>query len=99
MLTKKKIEKKIRENAGLLKKYKVSRIGLFGSFAKGNASKNSDVDLLVDFSGSITLFQYVNLADSITSFLKQKVDLVTVNGIKPLIKEKILDEVEWFEGL
>ena len=99
MLTKKKIEKKIRENADLLKKYSVSRIGLLGSYVKGNASKNSDIDLLVDFSGSITLFQYVNLVDSIASFLNHKVDLVIVNGIKPLIKEQIMNEVEWIEGL
>ena len=48
---------------------------------------------------SITLFQYVNLVDSIASFLNHKVDLVTVNGIKPLIKEQIMNEVEWIEGL
>ena len=99
MLTKNEIKRKLKDNSNILKNYHVSRIGIFGSFVNGSAVENSDVDLLVDFSDTISLFQYVHLSDSITSFLNQKVDLVTVDGIKPLIKNKILNEVEWIEGL
>ncbi len=99
MITKNEIKQKIRENSNVLKEFNVSRIGLFGSFAKGNAAEKSDIDLLVDFSQTISLFRYVHLSDSISGFLHHRVDLVEVSSIKPLIKESILNEVEWIEGL
>jgi len=99
MLSKDDIKKKLKENSTILKEFHVSRIGIFGSFINGNATEESDVDLLVDFSDTISLFQFVHLSDSITSFLNQKVDIVTVDGIKPLIKNQIMTEVEWVEGL
>lgn len=99
MLTKNKIKKKLITNSGLLKKYNVSRIGIFGSYANGKPERKSDIDLLVDFSDTIDLFSYVNLSDSISELLKKKVDLVSVNGIKSRIKDRILAEVEWIEGL
>ncbi len=99
MISKDDIKKKLKENSTILKEFHVSRIGIFGSFINGNATEESDVDLLVDFSDTISLFQFVHLSDSITSFLNQKVDIVTVDGIKPLIKNQIMTEVEWVEGL
>jgi len=99
MLSKDDIKKKLKENSTILKEFHVSRIGIFGSFINGNATEESDVDLLVDFSDTISLFQFVHLSDSITSFLNQKVDIVTVDGIKPLIKNQIMTEVESVEGL
>lgn len=99
MLTKNEIKNRIRNNSDILHKYHVNRIGIFGSYVKEMQKPESDIDLVVDFSDSVTLFQYVHLADSITSFLNQKVDLVTVDGIKPMIKEKVLKEVEWVEGV
>ena len=99
MLTKNKIKNKLLKNTDLLRKYNVSRIGIFGSYVNGKPKRKSDIDLLVDFSDTIDLFSYVNLSDSISQLLKKKVDLVSVNGIKPYIKDRILDEVEWIEGL
>jgi predicted nucleotidyltransferase len=99
MLTKNEIKNRIRRNADILREYHVNKIGIFGSYVHETQNPESDVDLVVDFSDSVTLFQYVHLADSITSFLNQKVDLVTVDGIKPIIKDKVLKEVEWVEGL
>ncbi len=99
MLTKNEIKKRIRNNSSLLRRYNVSKIGIFGSYARDKQDEASDVDILVDFSGSVTLFQYVHLADSISDMLDKKIDLVTVSGIKPFVKEKILSEVEWIEGL
>lgn len=99
MLTKNEIKQKIQENSPLLKKYHVSRIGIFGSFVTGDPDEKSDVDLLVDFSDTISLFEYVHLSDTINSILNKNIDLVDVGGIKPVIKERILNEVEWIEGL
>jgi len=99
MLTKEQIKDTLVHNSTLLKEYKVSRIGLFGSMVNGHFSDTSDIDLLVDFSDTIDLFRYVHLTDTITSLLDRPVDLVTLNGIKPAIKDTILSEVEWVEGL
>ncbi len=99
MLTKEEIKNRIRSNADILRDYHVNKIGIFGSYVHETQNQASDIDILVGFSGSVTLFQYVHLADTITSFLNHKVDLVTVDGIKPIIKEKVLKEVEWVEGL
>jgi len=99
MLTKNDIKKKIQKNSAILKNYHVNRIGIFGSYAKGTPSENSDIDLLVDFSETITLFQYVHLADSMRNILNSGVDIVTLNGVKPYLKDSIMNEVEWIEGL
>ncbi len=87
------------KNKNILKKYKVNKIGIFGSFATGRTKKKSDVDLLVEFDDMIDLFDFVHLNDEIQQILKSKVDLVTPDMIKPYIKPKILKEVEWVEGL
>ncbi len=99
MLNKTEIKKRIKENTDILKSYHVNRIGIFGSFVNGSPTKNSDIDLLVDFSETITLLQYVHLSDSITSILNSKVDIITVDGVKPYMKDNIMKEVEWIEGI
>jgi predicted nucleotidyltransferase len=98
-VSKKDIEKILRQNKAILKKYKVNKVGIFGSFATGKAKKKSDVDLLVEFEDVIDLFDFVHLADELQKVLKVKVDLSTPDAIKPYIKPMILREVEWIEGL
>ena len=98
-MTKEDIKKVLLNNKKILKKYKVNKIGIFGSFATGRPKKKSDVDLLVEFEHMIDLFDFVHLNDEIQQILKSKVDLVTSDTIKPYIKPKILKEVEWVEGL
>jgi predicted nucleotidyltransferase len=98
-VSKKDIEKILRRNKAILKKYKVNKVGIFGSFAIGKTKKKSDVDLLVEFEDVIDLFDFVHLTDEIQKVLKVKVDLSTPDAIKPYIKPVILREVEWIEGL
>jgi len=98
-MTKEDIKRILLNNRKILKKYKVNKIGIFGSFATGRTKKKSDVDLLVEFEDMIDLFEFVHLTDEIQHILKSKVDLVTPDTIKPYIKPKILKEVEWVEGL
>lgn len=99
MLTKEEIKNILSENRVILKKHKVNKIGLFGSYASGRAKKKSDIDLLVDFDETIDLFEFVHLARDIENVLKTKVDLATPDALKPYIKPRILQEVEWIEGL
>jgi predicted nucleotidyltransferase len=98
-MTKEAIKRVLLKNKGLLKRYKVNKIGIFGSHATGKMKKGSDVDLLVDFDETIDLFDFFHLSDEIQQMLKTKVDLSTPDAIKPYIKPKILREVEWIEGL
>jgi predicted nucleotidyltransferase len=98
-VSKKDIEKILRRNKAILKKYKVNKVGIFGSFATGKTKKESDVDLLVEFDDVIDLFDFVHLTDELQKILKTKVDLSTPDAIKPYIKPMILREVEWIEGL
>jgi predicted nucleotidyltransferase len=98
-MTKEDIKRVLLKNKRILKKYRVNKIGIFGSFATGRTKKKSDVDLLVEFEDMIDLFDFVHLNDEIRQILKNRVDLVTSDTIKPYIKPKILKEVEWVEGL
>lgn len=98
-MKKEDIKKILIKNKEILKKYKVNRIGVFGSVVRGKTKKGSDVDLLVEFEDMIDLFDFVHLNDEVQQILKRKVDLVTPDTIKPYIKPKIMKEVEWIEGL
>ena len=90
MLTREEILNRIKQHkADLEKKYPIKSIGLFGSFARNEAGKTSDVDLLVDFTAPIGI-DFVVLADELEEFLDAKVDLVSRGGVK----KQYLDEIE-----
>lgn len=73
-------------------KYKVKEIGIFGSYVRNEQHKKSDVDVLVTFSETIDLFQFVELENFLSDLLGVKVDLVMKEGIKPRLKDRILSE-------
>ncbi len=77
----------------LRNKYRVSYIGVFGSYARGTQRKGSDVDILVDFSGPIGLFALMELESYLSSILGVKTDLVMRNALKLHIGKRILKEV------
>lgn len=66
----------------LLKKYPISEIGIFGSYARGDFNENSDIDILVDFNDKIDGFDYIRLAHELEDTLQHKVDIVSRKGIK-----------------
>ncbi len=72
--------------------YKVRRIGVFGSMARGEESGKSDVDILVEFTEPIGLFHFLELETFLRSLLRRDVDLVTVRALKPAIRERVLKE-------
>lgn len=98
-MTREDIKRLLLENTDILRRYKVNKLGIFGSYATGKARKRSDVDLLVDFEETIDLFEFIHLIDEIQAILKTKVDLATPDAIKPYIKDKVMNEVEWIEGI
>lgn len=77
----------------------VTRIGIFGSFARGEQTRKSDVDVVVDFAeGHATLKNFVALAERLEVLFMRNVDLITVEGIDKYIRPRIEAEVIWIEG-
>jgi len=56
-------------------------------------NKESDVDILVEFSKPVGFFKFIDLEDYLSNILKRKVDLVTNKSLKPAIKDQILKEL------
>ena len=77
----------------LKKKYKVQSMGIFGSYARGEAGQTSDVDILVEFKTPPSLLRFMELENYLSDILGVKVDLVEKKGLKPRIAENILEEV------
>jgi predicted nucleotidyltransferase len=73
-------------------KYQVKSLGVFGSFVRGEATANSDLDLLVEFEGDVTFDNYMNLKFLLEDLFERKIDLVIKEDIKPQIRESILGE-------
>ena len=91
--TNKEIEKIKSKIIGTLKKYKVKRAGLFGSYVRGEQRKNSDIDILVDIPDkNMSLLDFIDLKLKLEEVLSRKVDLVEYNTIKSLIKNRVLNE-------
>jgi len=90
----KEIKKKLKNiQPELHEKYGVSKIGVFGSFSRGNEVRDSDIDILVEFDKDIDIFEFIALKDFLSEFLSRKIDLVTEDAIKPLMKDDIMKEV------
>jgi predicted nucleotidyltransferase len=73
--------------------YKVSELGIFGSFVRGEQKKRSDIDILVEYSELPDLLKLIELENRLQKLLKRKVDLIEKSGIRTELKEIILKEV------
>jgi uncharacterized protein len=93
-----RIKKEIRDRiVTILKKYDAERIAIFGSYARGEAGKKSDIDILVRFARPKSLIQLVQIEDEIAKAVKVPVDLVTEKSISPYLSSSIhRDEVVIF---
>jgi len=74
-------------------KYSVSYIGIFGSYIRGEQTKDSDLDILVQFEKTPGLLKYIELENYLSDLLGVKVDLVMKSALKPNIGKRILNEV------
>ena len=78
----------------ILRKHHVKRAGIFGSFARGEQKKRSDVDILASLPRSYSIFDVIGVKLELEDALRRKVDLVDYHVIKPALKSSILaDEV------
>ena len=88
-----KIEEK---KAYLQATFHIKEIGIFGSVVRGTERERNDIDILVEFEeGYKDFFNYMRLKEYLENLLGKKVDLVMKKAIKPRLKERILNEVEY----
>jgi predicted nucleotidyltransferase len=74
-------------------KYRIRRIGIFGSYLRGDQKRKSDVDILVDFERTVSFFEFLALEGELSRLTGKKVDLVMKTALKPGIGKHILREV------
>ena len=87
------IKKKLEKLKPILRRrFKVKVIGIFGSYAREEETSSSDVDILIDLYEPIG-WDLVELKEFLENALGIKVDLVTMNALRPELKDKILKEV------
>ena len=80
--------------AEICRRYGVRELSLFGSAARGEARPDSDIDLLVEFlpEAEPGLLDHAGLMLDLSELLGRKVDLVSKNALKPLIRDSIIQD-------
>ena len=74
-------------------KYALSRLGVFGSYARGEETPESDIDILVEFSSTPDLFEFFEIEEYLEGLLRRKIDLVREKAIKTRIRDRVAKEV------
>ena len=89
-----RIKQTLKQNkTALAKEFKIKALGIFGSYVRGKQKKNSDVDILIEFSRTPGLFDYLKTENHLSRILRKRVDLVMKGALKPNIGKHILREV------
>jgi uncharacterized protein len=76
----------------LLRRRGVRKAAIFGSFARGEARRDSDVDLLIDIGEEYSLLDIVRLRREIEERIERRVDLVEYDAIKPALRDRVIAE-------
>ncbi len=84
---------KLRELKPVYEREGVLLEGLFGSFARGEATESSDIDILVDFTKVPDLLSFIEIEDKLSRQLDGVVDLVPKRKVKEELREQIFGEV------
>jgi len=95
---KEEILKKILANKEKVRQFKVKKLGLFGSYARGDENQTSDIDILVEFNQK-SFDNYMDLKFFLEELFNSKIDLVITDAIKPRLKPIILKEAVYAQGL
>jgi len=95
-ITKADIFRILQEHGEQIKVLGVHRLGVFGSFACGEQTEQSDVDILVQFAPNKKSFDnFIQLAFLLEELLHRRVELVTFESVSPYLRPYILREVEY----
>jgi uncharacterized protein len=96
-LNKQEILNRLKANEAVIKGFGVRSLGLFGSFARGQNTESSDLDLVVEFDRK-TFDAYMDLKLFLESLFDRPVDLVLCDAIKPRLRSPILENVVHVAG-
>jgi len=93
-MDKDQIKQILKDNYKVLSnEYGVSRIGIFGSVAKGTMTEESDLDIVVEFRRPIG-FKFNNLVEYLENLFEKKVDVITTDGIKNIRIKEVARNIE-----
>ena len=95
-LTASQIITALRKQQDALKRYKVTKIGLFGSYATGRQTRQSDIDFLVEFEEP-TFDNFMGLCEYLENLFGRKVDLITNGSLSRYIQPYVEKEIEWHD--
>ena len=88
----KEIEKIKKKIIPVLKEFKVTKSGIFGSYARGEQKKNSDLDILIKIHNDAGLLTLIGLKLELQKVIKRKVDLVEYETIRKEVRENMLND-------
>ena len=88
----------LQQNCEAIRAYGVRRLGLFGSYARDEATEVSDLDFVVEFETK-SFDSYMNLKEFLEGLFGCRVDLVLTDAIKPRLRATILEEAVHAPGL
>ncbi len=88
----KEFEKLKEKIVKILKSYGIKKAGIFGSYVRGEQGKDSDIDILIQPKKNMSLLDISELKIEIEEAIGKKADLVEYSVIKPLVKNRILNE-------
>lgn len=92
MKSREEILRILREELPTLRdRFRVIRIGLFGSYARGEHGPSSDIDILVELEPPVGFVGFIALEDYLSERLGAKVDLVTPDALKPIMRPHVLE--------
>ncbi len=82
-----------KQIVGFCRRHQVLELAVFGSALRSDFGPDSDVDLLVTFGpeAKVSLFDLVDMADELAKIVGRRVDIVTKQGLKPRIRQSVLD--------
>ena len=91
-MTAQDVAERLQRSRSQWEPYGVRALFLFGSIVRGEGRVDSDIDLIVDFSRPIGLFDFIGLQETLGAVLGRRVDLVTRAALKPRIRDRVLAE-------
>lgn len=86
------VRERVAEHPDILRRYGIGGIAVFGSVARGQASAESDVDLLVTFDKPLGAFSVIRLEHELEVVLGRRVEIVTRAALKPYLRDRIVAE-------
>ncbi len=95
-MARKDIRALVQKHGYIFSKYGIKKLAVFGSYARGEEGKKSDIDILVEFKAP-TYKNYIHLARELENIFKKNVDLLTFASLNRYLKPYILKEAQYLE--